>query len=197
MRKLLKITSRVSSITNSFVQAIIPHVEPTDAERAEALAVLGQSDASGSLECVYCGAPASDWDHFRPLVRNKRPTGYINEIRNLVPSCGPCNQSKSGQDWKRWMDGTAKGSPRSRGVKDIAQRIERLLAFEEWGDVHPIDLKALAGESQWNAYWEHLAEIERRMFAAQGEAERLQAAIRNSLLHGERAVLPMHKPASV
>jgi len=82
------------------------------------------------------------------------------------------------------MEGNAKGSPKNRGVGDIIQRIERLLAFEEWGDVRPIDLKILVGESQWNAYWEHLAEIERRMFVAQGEAERLQAVIRNSLLRG-------------
>ena len=130
MRKLLKITSRVSSVTNSFVQAIIPHIEPTDEERAEALTVLGQSNLKGMLECVYCGAPASDWDHFRPLVKNRRPTGYIHEVRNLVPSCGTCNQSKSGQDWHVWLVGNAKGSPKFRGVKDIAQRTERLEAVE-------------------------------------------------------------------
>ncbi|WPB80534.1 HNH endonuclease [Archangium violaceum] len=181
MRKLLKITSRVSSVTNSFVQAIIPHIEPSDEERAEALNVLGQAALEGMLECVYCGAPASDWDHFRPLVKNRRPTGYIHEVRNLVPSCGTCNQSKSGHDWHVWLVGNAKGSPKSRGVKDIPQRMERLSAFEAWGDVRPLDLEALAGRELWNAYWDHLKEIEQRMVAAQVEAERVQSAIRRSL----------------
>ena len=97
-RKPLTITSRSSSITNCFVQAIIRSIEPTDAEVDEALAVLGMSREERS--CVYCGATATDWDHLRPLVKDRRPTGYINQIRNLVPSCGPCNQSKSGADWR-------------------------------------------------------------------------------------------------
>jgi hypothetical protein len=85
-RKPLTITSRTSSITNSFVQAIIPDIEPTQEEWVEALQVLGMTP--DGITCVYCGAAATDWDHLRPLVRNKRPTGYINEIRNRVPSCG-------------------------------------------------------------------------------------------------------------
>jgi len=48
-------------------------------------------------------SPTTDWDHLRPLVRNRRPTGFISEIKNLVPSCGPCNQSKGAADWKAWM----------------------------------------------------------------------------------------------
>jgi hypothetical protein len=28
------------------------------------------------------------------LVEEKEPIGYISEIRNLVPVCGKCNQSK-------------------------------------------------------------------------------------------------------
>jgi hypothetical protein len=81
-----------------------------------------------------------------PFVKDKRPTGYIDEIRNLVPSCGSCNQSKGGQDWKAWIQGTAVNSPASRGIKDVPQRIARLEAFEAWGNVQPIDLAALIGK---------------------------------------------------
>jgi len=123
-RKPLKITSRTSSITNSFVQAVIPSIEPTFEEVDEALAVLGMT--RDDVHCVYCGGMATDWDHPRPLVRNKRPTACINEIRNLVPSCGPCNQSKSGADWHAWMTGAAPGSPATKRVPDIAERIECL-----------------------------------------------------------------------
>jgi len=38
------------------------------------------------LQCSYCGTPATEWDHLRPLVMNKKPTGYISEIHNLVPA---------------------------------------------------------------------------------------------------------------
>jgi len=78
-QKLLKITSRASSITNSFVQAIIPSYPPSAAEVQEALHVLGME--SDNLECVYCGAPATDTDHLFPLVRGKKPTGYLHEQR--------------------------------------------------------------------------------------------------------------------
>ena len=178
-RKPLKITSRTSSITNSFVQAIIPSVEPTAAEVEEALAVLGMT--SDTISCIYCGAPASDWDHLRPLVRGRRPTGYISEIRNLVPSCGPCNQSKSGADWRAWMMGTARGSPTSRGVADVGERIERLQRFVDWGSVQPLAFCGLAGAEEWDAYWANLEIIEKQMREAQRHATRIQASIKAAL----------------
>ena len=178
-RKPLKITSRTSSITNSFVQAIIPSVEPTAAEVEEALAVIDMTN--DTISCIYCGSPASDWDHLRPLVRSKRPTGYINEIRNLVPSCGPCNQSKSGADWRAWMMGTARGSPTSRGVADVGERIEKLQRFEAWGDVQPLEFRELARAEEWDAYWANLEIIESQMREAQRHAARIQPAIRAAL----------------
>jgi len=178
-RKLLKITSRTSSITNSFVQAILPSFPPTLGERSEALTVLGMSEES--ISCVYCGSPATDWDHLRPLVRNKQPTGYINEMKNLVPSCGPCNQSKSGNDWRAWMLSAAIGSPATKKVADIAERIDRLEKFVAWGDVKPLPLRELAGPDRWDTYWKHLSAIEKAMIAAQHEALGVQAAISKAL----------------
>jgi hypothetical protein len=178
-RKLLKITSRTSSITNSFVQAILPSYPPTADQRCEALGVLGMSE--DNITCVYCGAGATDWDHLRPLVRKKQPTGYINEIRNLVPSCGPCNQSKSGRDWKNWMLGAAIGSPTTRNVADITERISRLDRFVEWGNVKALPLRELAGVDRWDAYWKHLFAIEQAMIEAQREAFEVQSAIREAV----------------
>jgi endonuclease I len=121
LRTPLKITSRTSSITNSFVQAIIPTVSCSEEDRAEALAKLGMTIEN--LSCVYCGSQTTDWDHLRPLFQNSRPTGYNSEAKNLVPSCGPCNQSKGAADWKVWMMGNARGSPTTRGVEDVADRV--------------------------------------------------------------------------
>lgn len=178
-RKTLKITSRTSSVTNGFVQAIIPCVEPTEAQKNEALAILHIDP--NRLECAYCGASATDWDHLRPLVKGKRPTGYCNEIRNLVPACGPCNQSKSGQDWRAWISGSARNAPRTRGVPDLPLRIRRLEAFEDWSRHEPIPMRELAGEGLWDAYWSRLEEIEKQMREAQREAELLRARIAAAL----------------
>jgi hypothetical protein len=178
-RKPLKITSRTSSITNSFVQAIDPHIVPTPAEIDEALHVLGMTQ--DNRVCVYCGTPATDWDHLRPMVRGKRPTGFIDEIRNLVPSCGPCNQSKGASEWRKWMEGSARGSPKTRGVTDLQERTARLERFELWGNVQPLPLRELAGADQWDAHWANLAAIEQRMKEAQLHAAELRIAILNAL----------------
>jgi hypothetical protein len=178
-RKPLKITSRTSSVTNSFVQAIVPQIMPTPAEIDEALHVLGMTH--DNRVCVYCGTPATDWDHLRPMVRGKRPTGFIDEIRNLVPSCGPCNQSKGASEWRKWMEGSARGSPKTRGVTDLQDRIARLERFEQWGNVKPLPLRKLAGAEQWDAHWANLEVIEQQMKTAQLHAAELRIAIQAAL----------------
>ena len=61
----VRIMGRSSSITNSFVNGIIPVVPPTAAQVDEALSVLGMEEAV----CAYCGGPFTEWDHLRPLGR--------------------------------------------------------------------------------------------------------------------------------
>lgn len=175
-RKPLKITQRVSSVTNSFVQAIIPWIEPTQAELDEALEVLGMT--YDTIVCAYCGGAASDWDHLRPLVKGKRPTGYISEAKNLVPACGRCNQSKGGQDWRVWIEGRATGSPKQRGIINLGNRITKLTSFEEWGDIRPLPLRDWVGAELWDAHWENLIELERLMQEAQLHASQINLAIR-------------------
>jgi len=102
----MKITGRSSSITNSFINSIIPIIVPTNEQVKEALEILGMDH--DSFQCAYCGATASEWDHLRPLVLNKKPTGYISEIHNLVPACGKCNQSKGNKPWHTWITSSAK-----------------------------------------------------------------------------------------
>jgi hypothetical protein len=174
-RPALKITSRTSSITNSFVQAIIPTVAFSADEQREALAHLAMTP--DNLHCVYCGAATTDWDHLRPLVKRKRPTGYISEIRNLVPSCGPCNQSKGASDWRAWMTGKAQGSPMTRKVAGIQERMARLTQFEAWGSVRPIAFEGLISKAAWDAYWAQLDVVLESMRVAQEKAARLREEI--------------------
>ena len=64
MPKAVRITGRSSSITNSFVNGIVPIIRPTPQQIDEALALLGMED----VVCAYCGDMATEWDHLRPLA---------------------------------------------------------------------------------------------------------------------------------
>lgn len=176
MRKPLKITSRSSSITNAFVQAIIPFDPPSEADKAEVLAHFGQS--ADEMKCVYCGDRANDWDHLLPLVRNKRPTGMFSGKGNVVPACGLCNQSKSGSDWESWMRGPAKRSPTSRGVHNLDERIERLARYTQLYRRPGVQLEKLVEADLWRAYWEKLDELHKSLKEAQMIADAIAGQIR-------------------
>jgi len=88
----VKITGRSSSITNAFFNGIIPTIEPSTEQIEKVFEVLNIDE--NNVTCSYCGDKATEWDHFRPLIIDKMPTGYITEIHNLVPCCNKCNGSK-------------------------------------------------------------------------------------------------------
>ena len=146
----ISVTGRSSSITNAFINSIIPVVEPTEAEELEALRILGMSP--GNIQCCYCGDKCTEWDHFRAIVCNQEPTGYITEIANLVPACGKCNQSKGKSYWRTWMEGNAKLSPKSRGIPDIADRVARLATYEAWRQPRQVDFAAVVGPEMWQRH---------------------------------------------
>jgi len=179
--KPLKITSRISTITNSFAQAIIPTEVPTEDEVNELLVRLEMS--FDDRKCVYCGDSATDWDHLRSLVSNKEPSGYVTESRNLVPSCGTCNQSKGGSDWKKWMTGPAKKSPKSRKISNLDRKIAILEAFVQWGGVKPVNFDEHANKDDWEAYWNARLSIEKQMREAQLLAEKIRNSIQKNLKH--------------
>lgn len=161
----MKITGRSSSITNAFINSIIPTVLPTNEQVKEALEILGMDH--DKFECSYCGSTASEWDHLRPLVINKLPTGYISEIHNLVPACGKCNQSKGNKPWASWIISDAKLSPKSRGVIDLKQRIERLSIYEQWQDPTVVNFEAIVGKDKWEQHWENWETVQDTMRKAQ------------------------------
>ena len=177
--KTSKITSRSSSITNAFIQAILPTKAWTEAEEAEALSILGMKRPN--LFCAYCGAETSEWDHLFPLVRNKRPTGFIHEIRNLVPSCGKCNHSKSGKDWQVWFRSPNGKSPTSRGVLDRDERFTRLENFVSWGSLLPVSFEELIDARELDNYWIVLKRLQDDMISAQRIADRLKPMLQDSV----------------
>jgi 5-methylcytosine-specific restriction endonuclease McrA len=112
------VVDRRASRTHS---SIIPVHAPTPEDELEALAVLEMSPEE--ICCAYCGDPHTEWDHLRSIIREKKPTGYITEIANLVPACGKCNQSKGGNHWRDWMLGSATRSPKIGGVANLDRKV--------------------------------------------------------------------------
>lgn len=171
----MSVTGRSSSITNAFINAIIPVIEPTEAEELEALRILGMSP--DDIRCAYCGDKATEWDHLRPIISNQEPTGYITEIANLVPSCGKCNQSKGKSYWRTLMEGNAKLSPTTRGVPDIKERIPRLQAYEAWRQPKKIDFAAIVGPEMWQHHRENWRKVLDLLKTSQELADKIRVII--------------------
>lgn len=171
MPSVQTMVSRKSSITNAFVGAVIPAVAPTVEEIEQALAILGMQPED--VQCAYCGARASEWDHLRPLVVKRRPTGFVSEIANLVPACGKCNQSKGNQPWKDWMLGTARYSPTARGIAGVTERAARLERYVQWKSPTVVDFESIIGPNEWEHYWSLCEAVNLDLRKAQGVADML------------------------
>ena len=177
MPKSQSITGRSSTIRNAFIASIVPRHNPSEKEIKEALSILKISREA--LRCAYCGDKSSEWDHLQPLVIDKKPTGYISEIRNLVPSCGKCNQSKGNRYWKDWMLGNAKLSPKSRRIPDIEKRIERLKKYENWG-ARKFDFSM--SKEPWKEHFQNLDKILNMMKKSQNLAKKIKMRVANGHL---------------
>jgi hypothetical protein len=171
--------SRKSSITNAFVNAVIPIITPSPEEIEEALAILEMDPVD--VRCAYCGDKATEWDHLRPLVIKKRPTGFISEIHNLVPACGKCNQSKGNKPWRVWIVSKAPRSPSGRGVADVAVRFARLEAYENWRAPTVVDFETILGSDDWRKYWDMWDAINLSLSQCQQVADALRLRVAQSL----------------
>ena len=179
MPKTTTIMARTSSITNSFVNGIIPCILPTEEEIKRTLDILDMDISN--VKCSYCGDKCTEWDHFRPLVKGKQPTGYISEINNLVPACGKCNQSKGNKNWKEWILSDAPLSPKNRGIPNLDLIISRLETFERQSNPIKIDFKTIIGEKLWEEHWNNCYALHNQMRESQNLSDRIKKLINNSL----------------
>jgi 5-methylcytosine-specific restriction endonuclease McrA len=177
MPRPLKITGRSSTITNVFINSVIPTIPPNEDDVKEALRVLGMD--KDTIQCAYCGDQSSEWDHFRPLIIDREPSGYISEIANLVPSCGKCNQSKGNKPWRDWMKSDATRSPKTRGIKDLDDRIERLSKFENWRAPTKVNFASVVGEETWRQHIQNRDDVLDLMRKAQQLADQIKMTIAN------------------
>ena len=175
----VKVTGLSSSVTKSFVGGIIPCVKPTDEEVNQALEVLDMT--AETVCCAYCGDPSTEWDHLNPLIRDKKPTGYISEIHNLVPACGKCNQSKGGSDWREWITGPAPLSPASRKVPNLEEKISRIARYEERFQPVRLNFEAIVGKDPWEEYWKAHAHLVEEMRRCDETASRIRKTIADAL----------------
>jgi hypothetical protein len=171
------ITGRATSIRNVFVASIVPIIRPSADEIRKVLEILDLDPSD--LRCSYCGDKASEWDHLKPLVKAGRPTGYPSSIRNLVPSCGKCNQSKGSTNWKEWMRGVARHSPSARKIANIERRIACLEHYESWANCSPLSMEDLVSPKLWDQYYAMQEDILNRMRDAQKLATEIALEIRS------------------
>lgn len=179
MPKQVNIVGRSSSITNSFVNGIIPYIYPTELEIKEALEILELN--VDDLRCAYCGDKSTEWDHLRPIVKNKKPTGYISDIYNLVPACGKCNQSKGNKPWNEWIESDAALSPKTRMVTNLKEKIKLLTKYEKWGNVRPIDFESIIDPDTWKEHWNNCEKLHEDMRKAQELSLIIKLKIKDNL----------------
>ncbi len=79
------------------------------------------------------------------------------------------------------MEGTAKGSPKTRGVQGLEERIGRLMEYEEWSNTKITQITDVVSKELWDQHWDNLKDIHTKMQQAQLHADRLRAAILRDL----------------
>lgn len=170
-----RVDDRETTITGTFAKAIMPVLPLEPSEIRTTLELLGMTPED--LRCAYCGDPPTEWDHFRATARAKRATGFGTTSRNLVPSCGKCNQSRGNKHWRTWIQGGAKLSPAKRRPDGLADRIERLARFEAWSEHSPLNYQVCVPPELLKEYWEQCDAIVVALQRAQLAADRVRAAI--------------------
>ena len=175
MPSVQTMVSRKSSITNAFVSAIIPVVPPTHTDIAKALEILKMDPED--VRCAYCGDVSTEWDHLRPLVIKRRPTGFISEIANLVPACGKCNQSKGNKHWRDWIISAAPLSPTGRSLIGTDRRVACLDSYEKWRPPTKVDFSTIVGPAEWEKYWQLCEELVTELHRCQAVADSIRAPL--------------------
>ena len=68
------------------------------------------------------------------------------------------------------MTSKARGSPTTRNVPGVQERMTRLASFEAWGNVRPIAFEGLISKAAWDEYWAQLDVVLDSMRVAQEKA---------------------------
>lgn len=173
------LTGRISTINNAFAISITPYIKPSEEEIEEMYKNLKLKEN----ECAYCLNEANSMDHLKPLVNNFLPTGYITNIKNLVPCCSSCNSSKGSREFVEWYN-DEKNRQRlyKRGMTE-EKIIERLKIIEEYEKNvdEPLDYSKILGEKLYKEYKEHRENLEKMLQKEQEFCNKLAEKIQKEL----------------
>jgi hypothetical protein len=75
------------------------------------------------------------------------------------------------------MQGPAPGSPKTRGIADLDQRIALIEKFEAWGNVERLPIRECVGEEEWRSYWARCDIITAQLREAQVQANRIKSKL--------------------
>lgn len=179
---------RITTINNSFVQGILPHIAITDIqlEKYKELFLV-----KNKIKCIYCNKnEATTIDHLFNIVKAGACSGYIDEISNMVPSCSPCNSSKSGSSYEEWIEKQKKKSKGKRRITDPDSALKRIEDFRKsfLAVSHNIsDLCKEAGiEQEYQDYLKSQVEINNLMKKADEQAKKIRSTLNAHLLKSKR-----------
>ncbi|WP_120251485.1 HNH endonuclease [Sphingobium sp. YG1] len=161
------IVGRKSTFANAFASALAPHDIYTPEAVAQALRDLEQ-DPDQELQCVYCEAAAATWDHVFNRVLKGEFSGHGHRIRNLVPCCRTCNESKGQKPWRNFLE--------LRNPPDKEARIRRIEQFLASAEVKPISSEVASHNADEDL--KRFLEIRSQVFDLLTEADRLAVIIR-------------------
>ncbi|WP_293035783.1 HNH endonuclease [Paraburkholderia sp.] len=149
--------TRQTTINMAFAKSLTPVLKPTQVELDVALALLGMEDG---IKCSYCGGAYQTWDHFQAATQQSKPSGFIDEIDNLVPCCSRCNSSRGNRKWTTFMkyledekveklNAVIAALPKGKHSEDANVETERLHnEHSEWLAQHKVRQKRLCNFSE-------------------------------------------------
>ncbi|EIO3971419.1 hypothetical protein D8T55_23090 [Vibrio vulnificus] len=60
--------------------------------------------------------------------------------------------------------------PKTRGVKDISERMSALARYESWQEPTKMDFESIVGTETWNKHWDNWAKVQQLMKESQALA---------------------------
>ena len=107
-------------------------------------------------------------------------TTYLRYGTSYLP-CGKCNQSKGNKNWQEWIVGSARLSPKTRGIKDIDEKIRRIDAYEKQGGVVRVDFETHLSSDLWRRHWDNWKTVLEEMRNAQELADELRKKLATAI----------------
>ena len=172
------LNGRSSTISNAFAISVTPYIYPNEEEINQFHSLLEIEEG----QCAYCLGIGNGRDHLRPLVENGMPTGYITEIKNLVPCCQECNSSKGGKAFREWYksDKNLKRLKKRMKLDEINHRFDIICAYEERiGE--PLNYENLVGKEIWNEYRERKDNMIKMLKDNQEFCDKVSAMIKEKI----------------